>query len=375
VVQILPNPARRRLGDACLTPDIVDTILYEARSGRVPVRGAGYRGAFGGDGWDSMWTDMSEIVRPTRDGIHGREYISTDVDLGGRPGFLELDDAGRPASPLPGMLSLPVPYLLDIPPRAAPDELPRVLAAAAAAVGSVAIVSLADVLRLGLAGPHVAPLVTSGDWPRLAELGFSPRLVELEGFDAEAHAALAARFASAVVTVRLPMGTDLLPLVEDGARSFHLTASYHGRAGGRFVMDQIRAVHDGLVEAGRREEVSLVGSGGIVAAEHVPKAILCGLDAVALDTAAWVALQARFEGDCVERAATRLTLPRFDQSWGVQRVSNLVSSWRDQLLEVLGAMGMREVRRLRGELGRSMFQADLEREAFAGIEGYPGHAS
>ena len=25
---------------------------------------------------------MSEIVRPTRDGIHGREYISTSVDVG-----------------------------------------------------------------------------------------------------------------------------------------------------------------------------------------------------------------------------------------------------------------------------------------------------
>ena len=25
---------------------------------------------------------MSEIVRPTRDGIHGREYISTSVDIG-----------------------------------------------------------------------------------------------------------------------------------------------------------------------------------------------------------------------------------------------------------------------------------------------------
>ena len=35
-----------------------------------------------GAGFDSMWTDMSEIVRPTRDGIHGREYINTSVDLG-----------------------------------------------------------------------------------------------------------------------------------------------------------------------------------------------------------------------------------------------------------------------------------------------------
>jgi hypothetical protein len=34
-------------------------------------------------------------------------------------------------------------------------------------------------------------------------------------------------------------------------------------------------------------------------------------------------------------------------------------------------MGLREVRRLRGELGRCLFQADLEREAFGAIDGYP----
>jgi len=56
--------------------------------------------------------------------------------------------------------------------------------------------------------------------------------------------------------------------------------------------------------------------------------------------------------------------------WGVQRLKNLMASWRDQLLEVLGAMGLREVRRLRGEIGRAMFQKDLEREAFTGITGY-----
>jgi hypothetical protein len=33
------------------------------------------------------------------------------------------------------------------------------------------------------------------------------------------------------------------------------------------------------------------------------------------------------------------------------------------------------VRRLRGELGRCMFQADLEAEAFRGIKGYGGQAS
>jgi hypothetical protein len=33
-------------------------------------------------------------------------------------------------------------------------------------------------------------------------------------------------------------------------------------------------------------------------------------------------------------------------------------------------MGLREVRRLRGEIGRAMFENVLEREAFSGIEGY-----
>ena len=38
-----------------------------------------------------MWTDMSEIVRPTRDGIHGREYISSSVDIGQKPPYLTFD--------------------------------------------------------------------------------------------------------------------------------------------------------------------------------------------------------------------------------------------------------------------------------------------
>ena len=64
-------------------------------SGWSEADGAGYGGAFSGPGFDSMWTDMSEIVRPTRDGIHGREYISTVVDIGRRPSRLAFDDAGR----------------------------------------------------------------------------------------------------------------------------------------------------------------------------------------------------------------------------------------------------------------------------------------
>ena len=104
MVQIYPNPERQRLGDSLVRPEDVDTILYEARTGRVPVRGAGYRGPFGGEGWDGLWTDMSEIVRPTRDGIHGREFISTAIDIGEKPAFLHFDERGEIIGPVPTMI-------------------------------------------------------------------------------------------------------------------------------------------------------------------------------------------------------------------------------------------------------------------------------
>lgn len=47
----------------------------------------------------------------------------------------------------------------------------------------------------------------------------------------------------------------------------------------------------------------------------------------------------------------------------------MVGAWRDQLLEVMGAMGVREARRLRGETGRAIFYEDAEKDAFANIQG------
>ena len=126
-----------------------------------------------------------------------------------------------------------------------------------------------------------------------------------------------------------------------------------------------------LIEQGRRDVVTLIGSGGIVGADHVPKAVISGLDAVALDLPVLFALQGRSHGSMSDRGEVRGTLPRkMTDEWAEQRLANLCASWRDQLLEILGAMGIREVRRLRGEFGRSMIGRLLEDEAFAGIEGY-----
>jgi hypothetical protein len=50
---------------------------------------------------------------------------------------------------------------------------------------------------------------------------------------------------------------------------------------------------------------------------------------------------------------------------------NLMGAWHSQLIEVLGAMGIREVRRLRGEVGRAMFLEDIEKEAFGDLARVP----
>ena len=116
VVKIQRNRERERLLAPGYSVEEIDTILYEARTGRVPVRGAGYRGPFGGTGWDGLWLDMSEIVRPTRDGIHGREYISTAVEIGERPPFLSLRRRRRAVRPLPRGRRIEVPFLLGAAP-------------------------------------------------------------------------------------------------------------------------------------------------------------------------------------------------------------------------------------------------------------------
>jgi hypothetical protein len=370
VVQILPGRDRLQLGDGFFTPDRVDTVMYEAATGRVPVRGAGYGGAFGGSGWDGMWTDMSEIVRPTRDGIHGREFISTAVDVGSKADFLQFNEQGEIVGEKGRWVTLPIPFLLDLPPGLSPHA--HMLQEAARQLGTRLAVPLRMALDLGMDGESLLPILEPEDIGDLPALDPTPDIVALTAWEERAVAGLRRDHPDLVIGLRGDFGVNAVKLAEAGVDFIHLTADYHGGTGEGFVMDAIRGVHDGLVEARLRQRLSLLGSGGIIAAEHVPKAIICGLDAIALDTPLLIALQAKFIGEMRARDQGQVETLEFPEEWGVRRIKNLLASWRDQLLEILGAMGMREVRRLRGERGRAMFQADLEREAFAGIDGYEG---
>ncbi len=380
-VTIQPNPARERLGDSYFNFQHINAVTYEAETGSIPVKGAGYRGKFGGEGWDGMWTDMSEIVRPTRDGIHGREFISTVVDIGEVPAYLIFDVDGQPRGIMPSSMSIPVPFIFDkMPPTAVSSYLNEILTDAARQVQTLTILPVDDIPLLKSSGDYIIPLVKPGNETKLQSLRFIPIMIEIDSNDQALPAVqstvqqLQSSYPEAVIGLRLPY-TDpetLMAYTDIGIRTFHLVADYHGRGTeSQFVLEMIRTAHQAFVDARMRGQVTLIGSGGIVAAEHVPKAIIAGLDLVALDTPLLVAMQAEFDGECADRQISKFDLPEnLPHDWAVQRIKNMSAAWRDQLLEILGAMGIREVRRLRGEIGRAMFQVDLEREAFAEIDGY-----
>ena len=379
-VQVLPNPDLFEIGDSYTTPGHITAIDEEARKGMVPVRGQGYRGRFGGPGFDGMLTDMSEIVRPSRDGIHGRELIGTAVDIGGKPMHLSFDKQGNLSGQTPEMFTIQVPFIFDLPPgNLGSESLHRVLEETSRNIDTLTCIDADSVTKLGLDLPNVVPVLDISDASQTGRFPNS-RMIEISSWDRDAFER--ARLSTdSVIGVRIEFvegwQDSLTEAVRSGATVIHLLANLHGEdRQGRFVTDLFKEAHLLLIEQGRRDLVTLIGSGGIVGADHVPKAIISGMDAVALDLPVLFAVQGRVNGSMRDRVEVSGSLPKkFNHPWSVQRLTNLCGSWRDQLLEILGAMGIREVRRLRGEFGRSMIVKHLEDEAFEGIEGYVGGCS
>jgi glutamate synthase domain-containing protein 2 len=156
-------------------------------------------------------------------------------------------------------------------------------------------------------------------------------------------------------------GVDVVNLV------FDAQGRESGSATPRHMRDVLREVHVALVKERVRDEVTIISSGGV--AEHMAKAIICGADCVMIDLPLLVAMDCRLCGQCSKGGVCPVEMASVDEGYATQRIINLMGSWHSQLLEMLGAMGIREARRLRGEKGRSMFFEDLERDAFGRLFG------
>lgn len=370
------NPSYKVLGDHYWTPEIISGLWFQAESGRIPVSGAGYGGPFSGPGFDAMWTDMSEIVRPTRDGIHGREYISTTVDIGRKVMALEFGPDGEIVSSAPPLVEIPLPVIFDMLHWSPPgDNIPLSFLYGARALGTFAIVrqsAIDHTIREFL--PHAIVYVDGNPDVLNVQLLRSVRIIEIP--DGEDAIALQGRFKSInpdlVVMIRLRLGPKTpvraLDLVAQGAEVLHLVADEYGLEEGSdplFIKERMKEVHLHLVDKGVRDQITIIGGGGIAMAEHMAKLIICGADALSIDIPLLVAMECRVCRRCKEGIACPVELDDVDPVWGSLRIANLMAAWHSQLLEILGAMGIREVRRLRGEMGRAMFFEDLEREIFA----------
>ena len=382
---MMPGPDYRELGHGVWTSLRISTIWGESEAGKIPVFGAGYRGMFAGPGYDGMWTDMSEIVRPTRDGIHGREFISTSVDIGAKPPALEFGKDGRLETHMPNIIELQVPIVMDSTRlRGLTSKMLMGWASAARNLDTL-ILSAPTTVSGEVHGElinHFVPVYPDGTDVREMMLPNGVRMAEIQLAPSwkEDTKRFKSMYPHTLLALRVPAGKGMeklvLELVKAKVEVVHLEFDEEGMeldsSEPRHAKDGLRAVHKALVAKSVRDQITVIAGGGIAAAEHVPKTLICGADVVALERALLVAIECR---NCVtcSMGSCPASLANVQSDWIEGRVTNLVGAWRDQLLEVLGAMGIREVRRLRGELGRAIFYDEVEREAFSDVLGGEGN--
>jgi ferredoxin len=384
LLALTANPEYERMGNGYFTPDIILTTWNQAETAGIPVSGAGYRGKFTGSGFDSMWTDMSEIVRPTRDGIHGREYISTSVDIGRKPRLLSFEN-GRLAAPLPPLVDLPIPIMIDMFPQeyVFPNLTPMLLAVAAR-TGTMTIVDWAhhDWLEAERKEylSNVAFYVGSDTPLPPPDILEKSRLIEVADSDGveERIREIKARNPELVVAVRIELDAFGEERSMELARNplaevIHIVSDINGNQTGvekpRFIKDMTRRIHSSLVKEGIRDEITIIASGGMALAEHMAKEVICGADLIAINMPLLIALECRLCARCRDGFACPAKIESIGSRYGVGRMTNLIAVWHAQLIEVMGAMGMREARRLRGEIGRALFFEDIEEETFGRLFG------
>jgi hypothetical protein len=377
------NPEYQKLGNEYWKPQILSTTWLEAETGKVPVSGAGYRGKFSGHGFDSMWTDMSEIVRPTRDGIHGREYISTSADIGKKTSFLTFKN-NKLETVLPPLLSIPFPVIFDM--SSEYHTLPVLEPCLIETAKQTGLLAIIDSMKWELIKlPHkeeylsnIAFFLNPKIPPISKEILDKTKLVEIPDSDNVEYqiASIKKNHPGLIVAVRIVMDEKVTKRVNELSRInievIHLIADSNGNEIGvknpRFMKDIIREVHGCLIKNEKRDEITLIAGGGIGLSEHVAKALICGSDLVSINLPLLIAIECRLCESCKPGQYCPAKLDtEIDLQYGVARMTNLIGAWHWQLVELMGAMGMREARRLRGDVGRAIFKDEIEEEIYGPI--------
>ena len=381
------NPEYQKMGNGYWTPDIIKTTWLQAETAKIPVSGAGYRGPFSGKGFDSMWTDMSEIVRPTRDGIHGREYISTSVDIGRKLPYLAFNGSKTGVNALP-LVSIPMPMIIDMTsPAHTLPQLNPIIVQTAVNTDIIAIIAPPNEWRTSSRQwsgsdkylDNIAFYIADGqDIPkdalkkmRLVEIPDGSRVMERIKEIKKIHPQIVIAIRVELTSAGVERAIKLAEFEE--IEAIHIVAYAYGNEIGaqkpRFLKDMTRYIHTALIERGNRDEITLMAGGGIALPEHLAKEIICGADLITINLPLLISLECHLCNSCKPGMVCPAKLEKIDSDYAVGRMTNLIAAWHDQLIEVMGAMGMREVRRLRGDVGRAMFFENLEEETFGKLFG------
>ena len=117
----------------------------------------------------------------------------------------------------------------------------------------------------------------------------------------------------------------------------------------------LASVDQRLRDEGIRGNVSLVAGGSIRSAADVVKAVALGADACYVATAALLALGCHLcrscqTGKCNWGIATQRPdlVKRLNPDIGSERLINLMTAWRHEIMEIMGGMGINSIEALRG---------------------------
>jgi len=179
------------------------------------------------------------------------------------------------------------------------------------------------------------------------------------------------------VKVSTPTDVDMVAVGSyyAGAHIIHLDGSYGGTGAAPDIAKKniampiefaIPKVHKFLTAEGIRDKVTLIASGGIRTAFDALKAIAMGADGVVIGTAEMIALGCVRCSTCESGRGCPRGIASTDPElqdlmtleWATQRLINLQNAWREQMIFVLGKLGMKSIKDLRGRTDTLCYISD-----------------
>jgi glutamate synthase domain-containing protein 2/ferredoxin len=167
--------------------------------------------------------------------------------------------------------------------------------------------------------------------------------------------------------VSTPVDVDMVAVgvYYAGAHIVHLDGSYGGTGAAPDIAKKniampieyaINRVHQFLVNEGIRDSITVIASGGVRNPFDLAKAIALGADGVVIGTAELVAVDCIRCGCCESGRGCARGIATTDSEllemvtvdWCTQRLVNMYTAWRAQLVDILYRLGLPSVAALRG---------------------------